>query len=104
MVVAHLSCRHGLSIAPGRQAGGHATRHAAGPARADCSRGTPVGPLPTADGGEGDGVTSRVPVGDRHAVGVPSASIPAGACLGRGLRRTFTCPAGPAHPHRLNFR
>ncbi|MYW65489.1 hypothetical protein GTY65_15685 [Streptomyces sp. SID8379] len=100
-----LSYWHHLSIAPGWKVGGYASWHLTDPARVDCgSCGTPMRPLLTVDAGEWDGITTWVPHEDRESIGVPGAATPTGVHLGRDEMRVFTCPANPAHPHRLSFQ
>ncbi|WP_328946138.1 hypothetical protein OG259_36515 [Streptomyces sp. NBC_00250] len=105
-----------LSIAPGWKVGGFAAWHLTDPAPVDCSAcGTPMPPLLTVATGECDGASrSWVPVEDRAAADDPGADDPwaidpsvidpVGVYLGRGLLRVHTCPADPAHPHRLSFQ
>ncbi|MCX4986488.1 hypothetical protein [Streptomyces sp. NBC_00572] len=105
-----------LSIAPGWKVGGFASWHLTDPAPVDCSAcGTPMPPLLTVAAGECDGASrSWVPVEDRAAADDagaddpwaidPRVIDPVGVYLGRGLLRVHTCPADPAHPHRLSFQ
>ncbi|MEU6168014.1 hypothetical protein [Streptomyces tanashiensis] len=101
--------RGDLSIPPGWKVGGFASWHLTDPAPVDCREcGAPMPPLLTVDAGEwGGGSESWIPVEDRAqdgAAGVGRPARPTGVLLGRGLMRVHTCPAGPAHPHRLSFQ
>ncbi|WP_435608424.1 hypothetical protein [Streptomyces sp. C10-9-1] len=93
-----------LSIAPGWKVGGYASWHLTDPAPVDCSRcGTAMPPLLTVDAQEYDGASrSWLPVQD--GADDPGVVDPVGVHLGRGLMRIHTCPADPAHPHRLSFQ
>ncbi|MER7624532.1 hypothetical protein [Streptomyces sp. NPDC126503] len=92
-----------LSVAPGWKVGGFASWHLTGPAPVDCAVcGTAMPPLLTVAAWECDGASrSWLPVEDREAADDPRVIDPAGVYLGRGLLRVHTCPADPAHPHRL---
>ncbi|WP_327379537.1 hypothetical protein [Streptomyces sp. NBC_01212] len=93
-----------LSIAPGWKVGGFASWHLTDPARVDCLVcGTAMPPLLTVDKWEGDSASrSWRPVEDQESG--PRTHDPTGVHLGRGLMRVHTCPADPAHPHRLSFQ
>ncbi|MEV4937764.1 hypothetical protein [Streptomyces zaomyceticus] len=95
-----------LSIAPGWKVGGFASWHLTDPAPVDCAAcGTPMPPLLTVAAVECDGASrSWLPVEDREAADDPRVIDPVGVYLGRGLMRVHTCPADPAHPHRLSFQ
>ncbi|MFJ6579387.1 hypothetical protein ACIQMY_25910 [Streptomyces sp. NPDC091368] len=95
-----------LSIAPGWKVGGFASWHLTDPRPMDCAAcGTPMPPLLTVAAVECDGASgSWLPVEDREAADDPRVIDPVGVLLGRGLMRVHTCPADPAHPHRLSFQ
>ncbi|MEU3183926.1 hypothetical protein ABZ707_06900 [Streptomyces sp. NPDC006923] len=100
-----LSYQGDLSIPPGWKVGGFATWGLTGPARIDCSCGSPMRPLLTVSDREWDGGSlSWVPLEDRETMRTAGASDPTGVYVGRGLMRVFTCPVDPSHPHRLNFQ
>ncbi|MFD3774637.1 hypothetical protein [Streptomyces sp. NPDC058612] len=103
---AEVTYRGDLSIAPGWKVGGFASWHLTDPADIDCGTcGTPMPPLLTVAAGEWDGgCESWIPLEDRAAVPDSRISDPTGVHLGRGLMRVHTCPASPAHPHRLSFQ
>lgn len=98
--------RGDLSIAPGWKVGGFASWHLTDPADITCGAcGTPMPPLLTVAVSEWDGAAeSWIPLEDRPAVPDDRISDPVGVYLGRGLMRVHTCPAAPAHPHRLSFQ
>lgn len=95
-----------LSIAPGWKVGGFASWHLTDPAPVDCRVcGAPMPPLLTVDTWECDGASrSWLPVEDRDADDERHVIDPTDVLLGRGLMRVHTCPADPAHPHRLSFQ
>ncbi|MFF3753487.1 hypothetical protein ACFYYH_23945 [Streptomyces sp. NPDC002018] len=100
-----LSYQGDLSIPPGWKVGGFASWGLTGPARVDCSCGSPMRPLLTVSDREWDGGSlSWVPLEDRETMGARRANDPTGVYVGRGLMRVFTCPVDPSHPHRLNFQ
>jgi hypothetical protein len=100
-----LTYQHDLSIPPGWKVGGFASWHLTGPAAVTCSCGTAMRPLLTVNDREWDnGSLSWVPLEDQDTIRTMGANVPTGVYLGRGLMRVFTCPADPAHPHRLSFQ
>ncbi|URM91152.1 hypothetical protein LUW75_15505 [Streptomyces sp. MRC013] len=98
--------RSDLSVAPGWKVGGFASWHLTDPAPVDCSAcGAPMPPLLTVAMWECDGAPrSWLPLEDRAAGDDPRVIDPVGVYPGRGLMRVHTCPADPAHPHRLSFQ
>ncbi|MGW0787439.1 hypothetical protein ACWD04_04105 [Streptomyces sp. NPDC002911] len=95
-----------LSIAPGWKVGGFASWHLTDPAPVDCEVcGAAMPPLLTVDKWECDGASrSWLPIEDRDAGNHRRVIDPTDVYLGRGLMRVHTCPADPAHPHRLSFQ